>query len=171
MKIKPLHIILISALFFNCNNTEPKKTVQSQQPTPKKEQITLARPKPKKIKTLEEKEDHSLNYLKEKFSHVYEYKEEDYRGLVGLNFIKKETLGFYILTETLPCDTFYDGQANYSVNQPDSLTNVYTKTTETYVIDILVSKDSSEVEISYLDKETLGTDCVPITEKVLKRVQ
>jgi hypothetical protein len=90
-------------------------------------------------------------------------------------------LSFHLVTKTLPCDTEYWGNAEnkYSdiASEVDEDENgiaygasEYVKTEGEYTIFIRLALDSSKVIIKYIE-ENEQTDCLPITEKIMKRIK
>ncbi len=120
------------------------------------------------------------NFVQNDFKLVYEYSNGNANQLLGINIINQKSLKFHIVTETLPCDTEYWGVAENKSGNPASEVdqdengtsygaNVINKIENT--IAIRVALDSSKVIIKYFQNDGLGTDCFPITEKIMKRVK
>jgi hypothetical protein len=115
------------------------------------------------------------------FEMVYEYSNGESNQLLGINIIDKKNLSFHLVTKTLPCDTEYWGNAEnkYSdiASEVDEDENgiaygasEYVKTEGEYTIFIRLALDSSKVIIKYIE-ENEQTDCLPITEKIMKRIK
>lgn len=115
------------------------------------------------------------------FERVYEYSNGESNQLLGINIIDKKNLSFHLVTKTLPCDTEYWGNAEnkYSdiaseVDEDENGTAYgsieYIKTEGEYTIFIRLAVDSSKVIIKYIE-ENEETDCLPITEKIMKRIK
>jgi hypothetical protein len=120
-------------------------------------------------------EDEMLNHLKEKYSNVYvfelssndeaEGKEIQY---LAINYLENKNIDFYLYTETLPCDTEYFGLA-IKENHDDF--SIFTKEENEYKISIQLKRDKSEATISYVQKDSLETDCLPIDQTIMKQVK
>tara|TARA_R110000868_G_scaffold52171_7_gene165058 strand:+ start:3608 stop:4015 length:408 start_codon:yes stop_codon:yes gene_type:complete len=73
----------------------------------------------KKIQPIDSKTNDKKNIetkIPPKFSHkdyarLFKYSAEQDNQLLGITFFDKETIKFYLITETLPCDTEYWGIA------------------------------------------------------------
>jgi hypothetical protein len=120
-------------------------------------------------------------FSQNEFEMVYQYSNGESNQLLGINMIDNTKLSFHIVTETLPCDTEYWGIAKnkYSdlaseVDEDENGTaygaNEYIKTEKEYAIFIRLANDSSKVIIKYVE-ENYQTDCLPITEKIMKRIK
>jgi hypothetical protein len=120
-------------------------------------------------------------FSQNEFEMVYQYSNGESNQLLGINMIDNTKLSFHIVTETLPCDTEYWGIAKnkYSdlaseVDEDENGTaygaNEYIKTEKEYAIFIRLANDSSKVIIKYVE-ENNQTDCLPITEKIMKRIK
>ncbi|MFI1742969.1 hypothetical protein [Thalassobellus sediminis] len=171
-------------IFTSCKNktTEPeqmniKQTSELEEKTEPeiKTQIDLT-------ESSSESTDKILDFLSEKYSKVYEYKGIDSRQLIGINFIAKDSIDYYLSSETMPCDTEYYGKAinkNYGLdseidedeNGVSYPSNEYSIDQKDYVIYIRVSSDSTKVTIGYTDNETDGTDCAPNTINTMKKIK
>lgn len=84
----------------------------------------------------------------------------------------------------MPCDTKYYGKAfnkNYGTNSEIDVdddgygydTDEYINDQKEYVIYIRIALDSTKVKvkIKYIDNVTDGTDCMPITEVIMKKIK
>lgn len=121
-------------------------------------------------------EDEMLKHLKEKYSNVYvfelgsndeaEGKEVQY---LAINYLENKNIDFYLYTETLPCDTEYFGLALEETQDENS--NIFTKEENEYKISIQLNRDKSEATISYIQKDSLETDCMPIDQTIMKRAK
>jgi len=116
------------------------------------------------------------------FSLVYQYLNVESNQLLGINITDKKTIKFHLITETLPCDTEYWGIAEdkYSViaSEVDNDENgtaygakEYVMIEPEYTISIRLALDSSKVTIKYVLKNGEETDCLPITEELMKRIK
>lgn len=123
------------------------------------------------------KENNSSNFYQKNFSYLFEYSEENSKQFLGINIIDKKTIQFHLVTETLPCDTEYWGIA---VNkfwdrdkeiEEDYFADEYFKEEKEYFVGIRIAEDLSKVKINYIQKDSLNTDCLPITEKTMNRIQ
>lgn len=123
-----------------------------------------------------------FDFLSSKYSKVYEYKGMDSRQLIGINFISKDSIDYYLSSETMPCDTEYYGKAfnqNYGMDSETGedengisfAASEYSNDQEDYVIYIRVALDSTKVKIGYTDNETDGTDCAPNTVHIMKKIK
>ena len=127
------------------------------------------------------KENNFSNFNKKKFSYLFEYKEEDSYQLIGINIIDKKTVNFYLITETLPCDTEYWGNAENKYldedgevdedNNESYFADEYSKEEKEYILRIRLAEDLSKVKIKFTQKDSLDTDCLPILEKTMKRIK
>lgn len=113
---------------------------------------------------------------------IYKYSNGESNQILGINIADKKTLKFHLVTKTLPCDTEYWGIAEnkYSdlaseVDEDESGTaygaNEYVMIETEYSIAIRLALDSSKVIIEYIQKNGEETDCLPITEEIMKRVK
>ena len=116
------------------------------------------------------------------FELVYEYSNGEGNQLIGINIIEKKNFKFHLVTETLSCDTEYWGIAenkyeNFAseIDEDENGTsygaNEYVINKVEYTIAIRVALDSSKVIIKYSQKDGLETDCLPITEEIMKRIK
>lgn len=162
-------LLLVSAYFLvSCKHENSKKPIQKQ--IDKSSSLTkdglLNKNKP---------EDEILNHLKEKYSNVYvfelgsndeaEGKEIQY---LAINYLENKNIDFYLYTETLPCDTEYFGLA--IKEDHDDLT-IFTKEENEYKISVQLNRDKSQATISYVQKDSLETDCLPIYKTLMKQVK
>ena len=93
----------------------------------------------------------------------------------------KETIKFYLITETLPCDTEFWGIAenkklkNISKidlkKEDEYFVDVYSKAEKEYLVEIKLSEDLSKAKINYVQKDSIDTDCLPITERIMKSIK
>ncbi len=135
---------------------------------------------PNKTQKVEEKSSKPV-FSQNDFDLVYQYSEGDSNQLLGINIKDKKNLSFHLVTKTLPCDTEYWGIAEnkYSdlaseVDEDENGTaygvNEYIKTEKEYSIYLRLAIDSSKVIVNYVE-ENIETDCLPITEKIMKRIK
>lgn len=156
-------ITLILLGFLSCKNEKIEKEI-----------ISLKTPK------IEEKNSKQI-FSQKKFEMVYQYSNGESNQILGINMIDKKKLSFHIVTKTLPCDTEFWGVAENKnsdlaseVDEDENGTaygaNEYIKIENEYSIFIRLSIDSSKVIIKYVE-ENNDTDCLPITEKIMKRIK
>ncbi len=135
---------------------------------------------PNKTQKVEEKSSKPV-FSQNDFDLVYQYSEGDSNQLLLINIKDKKNLSFHLVTKTLPCDTEYWGIAEnkYSdlaseVDEDENGTaygvNEYIKTEKEYSIYLRLAIDSSKVIVNYVE-ENIETDCLPITEKIMKRIK
>ncbi|GGZ67196.1 hypothetical protein [Algibacter mikhailovii] len=184
MKIRTINILMLILIFINCKNktTEPEQ-LNIKQNSELEEKIE---PETKtQINTTElnlESTDKMFDFLSEKYSKVYEYKGMDSRQLIGISFISKDSIDYYLSSETMPCDTEYYGKAfnrNYGLdseidedkNGISYPANEYSNDQKDYMIYIRVALDSTKVKIGYTDNVTDGTDCAPNTVSIMKKIK
>jgi hypothetical protein len=115
------------------------------------------------------------------YSLVFQYSQDEDNQLLGINIVDKKTIKFYLVTETLPCDTEYWGIAkNKNWNADGEIdegedggyfVDEYFKEEKEYLIGIRLATDLSKVKIKYIQKDSLDTDCLPITEIIMKRLK
>ena len=121
------------------------------------------------------------DFYKKKFSYLFEHKEEESYQLIGINVIGKKTIDFHLITETLPCDTEYWGVAENKYwdkdgeidedNSEGYLVDEYLKEEKEYIVGIRIAEDMSKLKIKFIQKDSLETDCFPITEKTMQRIK
>ena len=116
------------------------------------------------------------------FKLVYEYSNGEDNQLLEINIIDQKNLKFHLVTETLPCDTEYWGMAENKygklaseVDEDEKGTSIganeYVVNKVGYTMVIRVALDSSKVVVKYSQNDGLETDCLPITEKTMKRIK
>lgn len=160
------NIFLITSILFGLLSCKNQKT--------EKEII------PQKAPKIEEKNNQQIFSLND-FEMVYQYSNGESNQILGINRIDKKKLSFHIVTETLPCDTEYWGIAEnrYSdlaseVDEDENGTaygtNEYIKSEKEYSIFIRLAVDSGKVIIKYVE-ENNETDCLPITDEIMKRIK
>ena len=175
-------LLLVSAYFLvSCRHENSKNPIRKQ--IAKSSSLTKDG-----LRNKNKPEDEMLNQLKEKYSNVYvfelgsndeaEGKEIQY---LAINYLENKNIDFYLYTETLPCDTEYWGIAeNKNWNRDGEIdedeegayfVNEYIKEEKKYSIGIRLAEDLSKVQIKYLQKDSLETDCLPITEQIMKRIK
>lgn len=163
---KKIFLILILG-FVSCKNNEASKNVKT------------VETKTQANKNIE-KNIPSKFSLKE-YSLVFQYSQDEDNQLLGINIVDKKTIKFYLFTETLPCDTEYWGIAkNKNWNGDGEIdededggyfVNEYFKEEKEYLVGIRLATDMSKVKIKYIQKDSLDTDCLPITEIIMKRIK
>ncbi len=162
-------LLVIAFCLVSCKHENPKNPIRKQ--IGKSSSLTkdgfLNKNKP---------EDEMLNHLKKKYSNVYAYKLSSNDEAVGkeiqylaINYLENKNIDFYLYTETLPCDTEYFGLA-LKENQDKNL-NIFIKEENEYKISIQLNGDKSEATISYIQKDSLETDCMPIDQTIMKKVK
>lgn len=112
---------------------------------------------------------------------VYKYLQGEDIQLIGINIVDKKTIKFHLVTETLPCDTEYWGIAenkNWNgdgeVDEDEEggyFANEYFKEEKEYFVGIRLAEDLTKVKIKYIQKDSLDTDCLPITNQIMKRIR
>jgi hypothetical protein len=122
----------------------------------------------------------SSNVLEKKFSYQFKFSDTNSHQIVGINLVDSKTIEFHLITETLPCDTEYYGIAvnkNWNldgeIDEDDEggyFVNEYFKEAEEYTIAIRLAEDLSKVQIKYIQNNGLETDCLPITQKIMYRL-
>ena len=120
--------------------------------------------------------DEMLNHLKDKYSNIYvlelasndKAEGQDIQYL-AINYLENNNIDFYLYTETLPCDTKYFGLA--SKEEHDENLTIFTKEETEYKISIQLNPDKSKASISYVQKDSLETDCLPIDQTIMKKVK
>lgn len=154
--------IILLLIFTNCKNNdalESIKIIESKTSIPDSS-----------------KENNSPNFYQKNFSYLFEYSEENSNQLLGINIIDEKTIQFHLVTETLPCDTeywgiavnkFWDGDKEI---EEDYFVDEYFKEEKEYFVGIRIAEDLSKVKINYIQKDSLNTDCLPITEKTMNRI-
>ncbi|MCM8569854.1 hypothetical protein NE848_10715 [Gramella jeungdoensis] len=184
MKARTINIIILVVIFISCKNkTTGSEQVDNKQTSELKENIEpefITQPGSTELKP--ESTDKIPEFLAAKYSRVYEYNGTDSRQLIGINFIAKDSIGYYLISESLPCDTEYHGKAfnqNYGLDpeideDEDGISYPafqYSDNLQDHVIYIRVALDSSKVKIEYTGKEADGTDCVPNTLSIMERIK
>ena len=87
---------------------------------------------------------------------------------LAINYLENKNIDFYLYTETLPCDTKYFGLA---IKEDHDDFTIFTKEENEYKISIQINRDKSEATISYVQKDSLETDCLPIDQTIMKQVK
>ena len=165
------YIITLSIIIFgliSCQNKSVKKTNESSKLEIKTPEIIQKNSNP--------------IFFQNDFELVYEYSNGEDNQLLGINIISQKNLKFHLVTETLPCDTEYWGIAENKygklaseVDEDENGTsyraNEYVVNKVEYTIVIGVALDSSKVVVKYSQNDGLETDCLPITEKTMKRIK
>jgi hypothetical protein len=163
---KKIFLILIFG-FISCKNNEASKNVKTvEAKTQANKNIE------KNIPSKFSQKDYSL---------VFQYSQDEDNQLLGINIVDKKTIKFYLVTETLPCDTEYWGIAkNKNWNGDGEIdededggyfVDEYFKEEKKYLVGIRLATDLSKVKIKYIQKDSLDTDCLPITEIIMKRIK
>jgi hypothetical protein len=140
------------------------------------------------VKTLEStsstsgstKEINSADFVQKKSTYLFEYSDDNSNQFIEINIIDKKTIKFHLVTETLPCDTEYSGIAENKFWDGDGeidedseggyFVDEYFKEEKEFLIGIRLAEDFSKVKIKYIQKDSLNTDCLPITQKIMKRI-
>jgi len=144
---------------------------------------------PKSVKFVEAKSQANKNikenipseFSQKDYSLVFQYSQDEEKQLLGINIVDKKTIKFHLITETLPCDTEYWGIANNKNWNGDGeidededggyFVDEYFKEEKEYLVGIRLANDLSKVKIKYIQKDSLETDCLPITEIIMKRIK
>ena len=161
-----IFLILILG-FISCKNNDASKdvkTVESKTQTNKKIEKNIP---PK--------------FSQKDFLLLFQYSQDEDNQLLGINILDKKTIKFHLVTETLPFDTEYWGIAeNKNWNGDGEIdededggyfVDEYFKEEKEYLVGIRLATDLSKVKIKYIQKDSLGTDCLPITEIIMKRIK
>lgn len=151
-----------------------------------KKDINIEKPK---LPSKEEKKKDTLSvtdlsdYEKKvaSFSMIYEYSEEGSKQVIGITKLKNNSIKYHLLTNTLPCDTEYWGIAidNYADMDPETdedengmyPSREYVSEKSEYIVSIRIALDFSKVIIKYTEKEMEDNDCLPITDKLMKKIK
>ena len=163
---KKIFLIIIFG-FISCENKEASKNVKT---------VEVKTQANKNIeKTIPSK------FSQKDYSLVFQYSQDEDNQLLGINIVDKKTIKFYLVTETLPCDTEYWGIAkNKNWNGDGEIdededggyfVNEYFKEEKECLVGIRLATDLSKVKIKYIQKDSLDTDCLPITEIIMKRIK
>ncbi len=163
---KKIFLILILC-FISCKNNETSENVKT------------VESKIKANKTIEK--NVFPKFSQKDFSLVFQYSQDEDNQLLGINIADKKTIKFHLVTETLPCDTEYWGIAvNKNWNGDGEMDEdedggyfvyEYFKEEKEYLVGIRLATDLSKVKIKYIQKDSLETDCLPITEIIMKRIK
>lgn len=174
---KILLIVIIVSSFISCKNKDAEKIVE------KKVQVILNKPNEEsnddKNNYKENNEDKLLDSIKTKFSKVYEFKElnDDERTTqwLGITYLEKDCIDFYLYSDTSPCTTEYYGKAcvvkndtinTAAQNNVDKL--IFIQEEKEYKLSIILNKKFDQAEIGYIRKDSLETDCLPVDDTVMK---
>ena len=167
MKIfKKIFLILILG-FINCKNDNTSKNVK------------IVEAKTKANKNIEE--NIPSKFSRKDYSLVFQYSQDEDNQLLRIDIVDKKTIKFHLITETLSCDTKYWGIAkNKNWNRDGEIdedeeggyfVDEYFKEEKEYLIGFRLATDLSKVKIKYIQKDSLDTDCLPITEIIMKRIK
>lgn len=170
---KILLLVITIAFFISCKNTDAEKKVEI------KNKIILNKPKENiqdyKSNLEENNHDKILKSIKLKYSNVYEYKIDDQDvseievQWLGIKYLENNCIDFYLYSDTLPCITEYYGKA--CLNQNDTINTevqnnadraVFTYEEKEYKLSIILNKKLNQAEIDYMQKDSLGIDCLPV---------
>jgi hypothetical protein len=167
--MKKLLLLLIMLCFFsNCK----KESIE-------KKAIVITKPPIENIQKNKNSKDKMLDHLIQKYSTVYQFKEseddnmEESTQLLGITYLKNNSIDFYLYTETSPCDTEYFGKAfqnkNDTINseEKDDLNRIFIKEEKEYKLSIILNQEKNQASIEYIQKDSLGTDCLPITQVLM----
>ncbi|MFI0431226.1 hypothetical protein [Mariniflexile sp. HMF6888] len=184
MKIGTIKIFILILIFIGCKNktTESEQLNTKQTSELEKEIESETKTQVDSTEMNSESTKKMFDFLSAKYSKVYEYKGMDSRQLIGITFISKDSIDYYLSSETMPCDTEYYGKAfnkNYGTDSEIDVddngygydTDEYSNDQKEYVIYIRVALDSTKVKIKYIDNATGGTDCAPITDVIMKKIK
>lgn len=126
-------------------------------------------------------ESNSSIFFEKEFTYLFQYSEDNSFQIIGIDIINNKTINFHLITETLPCDTEYFGTAENEFWDGDGeidedsegayFADAYLKEEKEFLIAIRLAEDLSKVKIIYIQKDSLNTDCFPITEKIMKRIK
>lgn len=172
---KLLVLLMVLCFFSNCKN----------EPIPKKTKV-ITKPSLENIQKDKNSKDKMLNYLIQKYAAVYQFKESEgdemleSTQLLGITYSENNSIDFYLYTETSPCDMEYLGKAFQSKN--DTLISeekndlnkkliTFIKEEKEYKLSIILNQAKKQAAINYIQKDSLGTDCLPITEVIMNLVK
>ena len=160
-------IFIISIILFglfSCKNEKSEKKLPS-----KKSALEIV------------KKDSNPRFSKNDYALVYKYSDGESNQLLGINITDKKTVKFHLISETLTCDTEYWGIAeNKNWNSDGEVdedeaggyfVDEYFKEEKEYIVGIRLAEDLSKVQIKYIQKDSLETDCLPITEQIMTRIK
>jgi hypothetical protein len=164
MKKNRMFLTIIFLCFISCKEEDKKKLIEPS--NLKKESVKIKTP----------------IFSERDFAMIYKYSEDDSNQILGIKIINKRKIEFHLVTETLPCDTEYWGIAEdkYShiaseIDEDESGTSYgaieFVKNEAKYIISIRMALDSSKVQIKYSEENDLGTDCLTITGRIMKRIK
>lgn len=164
MRKNILIISIILSGLFSCKNEKSEKESSSKKSVPE----------------IVEKNSNPI-FSQNDFTLVYQYLNGESNQLLGINIADKKTLKFHLVTETLPCNTEYWGIAkNENWNSDGEVdgdeeggyfVEEYLKEEKEYIVGIRLAEDLSKVQIKYIPKDSIDTDCLPITETIMKRIK
>lgn len=157
MKFLAKIFLILTFILTSCKN---KEAIENDRTLESKTSIT---------QSTEESKSADL-YLKD-FSYLFEYNEENSNQLIGIDIVDKKTIKFHLITETLPCDTEYWGIAENELYEGHGEIDEYLKEEKEFLIGIRLAENLSKVTVNYIQKDSLYTDCLPITQKIMKRIK
>src|SRR5690606_22365753 len=110
MKTKTLKIFLLILICIGCKN----KTAESEQlnaihSSGLEKEIDVEN-QDDSTEMNSESNNKMFDFLSAKYSKVYEYQGTNSRQLIGITFISKDSIDYYLSSETMPCDTEYYGK-------------------------------------------------------------
>lgn len=160
-------LVVILLGIIGCKNEKPDNKIENLPPKVKAPKMVDENKNPK--------------FSQNDFSLVFQYTNEESSQILGINTIDKKTLKFHLVTKTLPCDTEYWGIAkNKNWNADPEMdedenggyfVDEFIVENKEYIIGIRLASDSSKVIIKYIQKDGLGTDCLPITREIMRRIK
>lgn len=161
--MRAYHLFFLTSFFIltNCKNVNDKKS---------KDNIV------EKVK-MEDLKIPSFN--KNDFEFIYEYSGENSSQIIGIGFLNDHKISFHLITNTLACDSEYWGEAlninsenDFEIDEANGEAypvNEFQKENEEEILFIRVAINKSKVQIKYLSKDNLETDCLPIQEVILTK--
>ena len=109
---KLLLLLMILCFCTNCKNEHIDKKIK-----------VITKPSLESLQKDKNSKDKMLDYLIQKYSTVYQFKEfegddiEESTQLLGITYLENNCIDFYLYTETSPCDTESLGKAFQSKNE------------------------------------------------------
>lgn len=144
----------------------------------------ITKPSLENIQKDKNSKDKMLDYLTQKYSTVYQFKEaedlDESTQFLGITYLENNSIDFYLYTETSPCDTEYLGKAFQSKNDTinsaekndlNKKSITFIKEEKEYKLSIILNQEKNQATIDYIQKDSLDTDCLPITEVIMNLVK
>lgn len=122
-----------------------------------------------------------MEFSQEIFQYVYEYSQGESNQMLGIKIIDKKTIQFHVVTKTHNCFVEYwvvaknkNWDKDREMDEVDDegyFVDEYFKEEEEYSIGVRLAKDFTKAKIKFIQKDNLETDCLPITDKIMKRIK